>query len=509
MPKNILLLMTDQQRSEYVGYIPDGEAVTPNINRIAENAYFTSCITPNPICTPARTSLITGRYSRQIGTLTMSGDFMPQIPTFMQALQKNGYTTYGIGKFHYCHFGGYATPRNCGYDHVALEEETKKYGYDYIWETAGKQTMVPNYDAYIHYMNEKGLADKVRDFMQECGGINGDTADHNFDKALPWPFEEEDFIDVVTARIAREKLQEHPKDTPFYMMVSFCSPHKPYGVPQRYLDMFPLEKEDNFILPDGQVITEDEKMALYKQRRASKAMIKLIDDQVGLILEDLEKRDLLKDTLIIFTTDHGDMLGDHYMIQKGVPWRQATNVPLAAWLPEAPKNIVNDHVVQLFDVAATILDYAGLDPQKALSRGFPAYNNIIPSRSFLPVLKGETDRIRDWAYAETDITEEQYGTTTQEEVIKKRGFGRTCAWRMIVTDTTKYIKYLNYKTPGMAYEEFYDLSKDPDETVNLIAEAAYQEQIQEARYRMDYVIDQYPPAQTNWITKFATDRKIN
>ena len=102
MGKNILLFMTDQQRYDQVGYGENNRGeVTPNIDRIASHAHFTACQTGNPICTPARTSLITGRYSRQIGTLTMSGDLFPQIPTFMQALQKAGYTTYGIGKFHY------------------------------------------------------------------------------------------------------------------------------------------------------------------------------------------------------------------------------------------------------------------------------------------------------------------------------------------------------------------------------------------------------------------------
>ena len=100
MAKNILLFMTDQQRADQVGY-GGCDGLTPNIDRIASHAWFSGCQTTDPICTPARTSLITGRYCRQIGTLTMAGDLFPQIPTFMQALQRSGYTTYGIGKFHY------------------------------------------------------------------------------------------------------------------------------------------------------------------------------------------------------------------------------------------------------------------------------------------------------------------------------------------------------------------------------------------------------------------------
>ena len=191
MPKNILLFMTDQQRAEYVDYAENGcGAVTPNIDRIADHAHFTNCQTTNPICTPARTSLITGRYSRQIGTLTMAGDLFPQIPTFMQALQKAGYTTYGIGKFHYLQTYPWSTPRGCGMDPVSGVEDEKTFGYDFVWETAGKQQVVGNYCFYGDYLNQKGMLPAVRDFFVECGGINGDTADHNYDKALPWPFDE-------------------------------------------------------------------------------------------------------------------------------------------------------------------------------------------------------------------------------------------------------------------------------------------------------------------------------
>lgn len=80
------------------------------------------------------------------------------------------------------------------------------------------------------------------------------------------------------------------------MMVSFCGPHKPYDAPQRYLDMFPLEREDDFILPEGQIISDEDKESLYRQRRSAKAMIRLIDDQIGETLDVLRERGMLDDT---------------------------------------------------------------------------------------------------------------------------------------------------------------------------------------------------------------------
>ena len=511
MPKNILLFMTDQQRAEYVGCARDGcGAVTPNIDRIAAYARFTCCQTTNPICTPARTSLITGRYSRQIGTLTMSGDLFPQIPTFMQALQGAGYKTYGIGKYHYLQTYPWSTPRGCGMDPVAGEADEKKFGYDFVWETAGKQQVVGNYCFYGDYLNRKGMLSAVRDFYETSGGINGDTADHNYDQANPWPFPEEDYIDTVTGRVAREQLERHPADQPFYMLVSFCGPHKPYDAPQRYLDLFPLERKDDFLLPDGQVLTPAEKETLYRQRRSAKAMLRLIDDQIGETLAVLERRGLLDDTLVLFTSDHGDMLGDHYLIQKGVPWRQAVNVPLCARLPGAADIGENPHPVSLMDVAATVLDWAGLDPQKALSRPWPAYNDRIPCRSFLPVLRGQTDRIRDFCYSESDYSEERHADTDKSAVLRKRGGGgkRSDAWRCIVTEKGKYIRYLGYAPGEAPYEEYYDLEADPGETVNLAGDPRYARQVEEARRRMDDITDHYPPAQMTWATACAASRQI-
>lgn len=508
--KHVLLIMTDQHRSDYVGYVQGGKALTPNINRIASQAYFTRCTTTNPICTPARTSLITGRYSRQIGTLTMSGDLFPQIPTFMQALQKSGYVTYGIGKLHYMHLGGFSTPRGEGYRHLEMQAEMKAFGYDFIWETTGKQNLVPNYCSYADYLQKKGLLEAVRDFYVESGGINGDWADHNYDPANPWPFSEADYIDTVTGRVACEQLRQHPADRPFYMYVSFCGPHKVYDAPQRYLDLFPEETKDDFILGPDQRLTLQEKCILWRQRRSYKGMIKLIDDQIGHLLHILDERGMTEDTLIIFSSDHGDMLGDHGRIQKGVPWRQSVNVPLAVYLPGGAQIGAYSHPVQLMDIAATILDYAGLDPRVSLSRPYPAYNDRIPSRSFLPVLEGDPHPLRPWVYSESDFTEEHPDTPEAQLAVKKRleAERQTHAWQMVETQIGKYIRYLSDDFNGENYEAYYDLTMDPDEIDNRISDPAYERHVEAARRVALNIMDHYPPAQLSWSLQFSGHRPV-
>lgn len=503
--KNILFIMTDQQRADQTGKNVD----TPNLDALAKRSSF-SCVTVNPICTPARCALLTGRYPRQIGMVTMSGDLDYQIPTMPQALQKAGYTTYGIGKYHFMQTWPWGTGRGDGWDFLKNEESMHRFGFDYVWETAGKQQIIQNYDHYCAYLDEKGLYNGYLDFILESGGGNGDTADHNYDQCKPFPFAEEDYVDSLTGRIAREKLESHPADKPFYMFVSFCGPHKPYDPPKRYMDMYPIERIDNFILEEGQSLTEEEKEAVYRERRASKAMLKLIDDQVGGLLEVLLRRNMLENTLIIFTSDHGDMLGDHYLIQKGVPWRQATMVPLAISLPGAANIGATGVLVELTDITATILNYAGLDPVAALSRPWPAYNARIPGRSLLPVIRGEATSVRDFVFSESDFTEERdgvYCTYTKEEYQKIRGEGRDTAWQMIQSPTHKYVKYLNYEAPGTYHEEFYNLTKDPDELKNVASDPGEYEDLKLARDRLMFILDSYPPAQKTWTNSRLSETK--
>lgn len=506
--KNILLIMTDQHRNDFVGYMPGSRLATPNIDRIArEGVGFAACQSPNPICTPARTALATGRYPRQIGTLTMAGDLYPQIPTHMQALQKAGYTTYGVGKLHYQQSFQWGTSIHTGINMHAHPERAKSYGYDHLFEVSGKSLMLNNYCDYADYLNQLGLLERMEQYVIDSG-TNSDYPSHNFDPALPSPLPEEHYIDHVIGRKAREYLELHDERSPFYMLVSFCSPHRPYDAPQRYLDMFPEEQKDYYALQEGETLTPEEKRALDRQIRNYKAMITLIDDEVGLLLELLERKGLLEDTLVVFTSDHGDMQGDHYRLQKAFPWKQCTTVPLAARMPGGAAGRLISSPVELTDVAATLLDYAGLDPTKALSKDWPAYNDVIPCRSLLPILRGEVEQIRPYSFSETDYTEEQDWQSLK--AVHAAGGDiplraerlqpeRTTMWQMLQTGRYKYIKYLKYAQPGQYHEELYDLLDDPEELRDVAGLPHHQELLRWFREQLLFVLDRYGmPAQKAW-----------
>lgn len=472
--KNILLLMTDQHRLDYVSFSGSSKIQTPNIDRIAESVGFTCCQSVNPVCTPARTALITGKYSHQIAMLSMSGDLSLQHPTFMQALQRAGYHTSGIGKFHYLQTWAWNTPRGKGLNLVELKDKIGKYGYDYIWQTSGKQQARRNYCDYCKHLDDKGLLEEYRDFV-ESSGPNYHYPDQKPDKDFePWPLPDEDYIDILTADKIIEAIEKKHPEKPFFLFGSFCSPHKPYDPPQKYLDMVEYEKKDDFIPGDKEINGEDKKR-LYRKRHAYKAMIALLDDQFGRILQALEKNGLLEDTVILFTADHGEMLGDHFRVQKSIYWKESVTIPAAIRHPDYLSNKINGSPVEIIDIAATILDIAGIDPQKALSKPWPAFNNIVPARSLMPVVRGEKAAVRDFAFSECEGS-----------------------WQMIRTENWKYVRHLKYTDPDSVGEEFYDLELDPDETKNLIGETMYSGAIAWCRRRRDYIMDSTPPAQTAW-----------
>ena len=472
-PYNIILLMTDQHRADYAGFLPNSKCPTPNIDRIAGSVAFSNCVTVNPICTPARTALLTGKYTHQIGTLAMSGDLSREHPTYLQALQAAGYWTAGVGKFHWMQGWPWETKRGKGHDLVELRSETMKYGLDYMWEVAGKQLAVRNHCDYCAYLKQKGLLEAYRDHVASRGPNSMDPGQTKW-VGKPWPFDENDYVDIVTGREIARALDSRPPDRPFFLFGSFCGPHKPYDPPASYLDAVPLDKTDDFI-PGDKPMSSELKERLFGVRRAYKAMIAVIDEQVGMILDKLDREGLLESTVIMFTSDHGEMLGDRNRMSKMQPWRQSIIVPTAIRHPGHIAGRTSSAPIEITDLTATILDIAGLDPGRALSKPWPAFHDRVPCRSLMPIVRGEAEGIRDVAFSEC-----------------------MGIWQMVQTERWKYIRYLNQTPDGDIGERLHDLSSDPCELENRIAEPACSAILGQLREQLRRLVDATPPAQTGW-----------
>lgn len=474
---NIILLMTDQHRADHVGWAGDPRVATPALDRIAEGTAFRRCLTANPICAPARAALLTGRYSRQVNMLSMSGDLSRGIPTYPAALREAGYRTAGIGKFHWLQTWPWGTPRGRGLNLTRLRGAMKDYGFDHVWEVSGKQLAVRNYCDYAAHLDGKGLLDAYRDHVESRGANHFAAADVEF-TGEPWPFSDEDYPDILTTDHMVRWIRGCPRgdDTPpFFMLGSWVSPHPPLDPPLRYMESVPYEEIDDFVrAPDEPEMDGPTKKRMWKLRRAYKAMVRMIDDQAARVFSALEQTGRLDDTVILFVSDHGEMLGDHGRFQKGVHWHQSALVPCAVRHPDHLDRRRVDTPVELTDLTATILDLAGLDPARALSRSWPAFADRIPGRSLLPVIRGETGRVRDLAFCEFNGE-----------------------WSLLHSDHYAYVRF-HTVAPDQPEEMLFDCRKDPDETRNLAPDPSFSHVLDGFRARLFHTLERYPPVQTRW-----------
>lgn len=480
--------MTDQHRLDHVGFALHSRMPTPNIDRIAESVGFIGCITPSPMCQPARAALMTGKYPHQIGMNTMSGDLSQQHPTFARALQGAGYHTACIGKLHLLQGWDWYGKLPGGHNLVKLHDPMRGYGFDELWEVSGKLLIQRDYCDYADHLHRKGLLEPLFEHLKNCGGSNFMPREEAKDRIVPFPLAEDDYVDMVTAEKIIASIRQRDQSRPFCLVGSFCGPHVPYDPPQRYLDMFADEPADPIVDPGGQ-FSPSYREHLHLQQKAYKAMVRLIDDQIGRILDVLQEERLWDDTVVIFASDHGEMLGDHYRLQKGFPQWQSLAVPLAIRHPEYSSRCLNASPVELTDVTATILDVAGLDPRVALSKTWPSYHSLVPCRSLMPIVRGEREAIRDFAFAESDAN--WHSPLPDPE---------SC-WRVIQTQEWKYLRFVHTRDSSpsdFSREELYYLPQDPDELKDRAADPACASVLADLRNKLDFVLSTTPPAQTSW-----------
>jgi arylsulfatase A-like enzyme len=474
---NIILILTDQLRQDYMGLYHKKKILTPNIDALCGQHVFTRCTSVNPVCMPTRTAMLTGRYTRQLGTVSMSGDLAQDIPTFPQALQRAGYHTIGVGKFHYLQAWDWNTPRGGGHNLQELRPQFHEWGFDEVWQVCGKSQLTRNYCDYAAILDRAGILEAYRDDV-DARGHNCSDAEKEAVDCSAYRFDPDLYVDRVIGDKALEYLEKRPRNQPFFSKISFCGPHPPYDPPAESLAKFEREETDDFI-PNESPLSPARKQVQYRKRRAYKAMIHEIDQQVGRIREYLEREGLLENTVILFSSDHGEMMGDHGLSQKTSPFWQASRVPLYIRVPWQSGQKIHNCLVENIDITGTILDAAGLDPVEALARAWPAAQASIPAKSLLPVIAGQRSIHRDFIFSESYHL-----------------------WEMIESGKFKYVRKLPWS--GAEGDLLYDLEADPDEQTDLANHPEYKEILEQARNRRMAIHDQYPVCQTRWTTQYRT-----
>lgn len=404
---NVLLIQSDQQRWDTIG--PGSRALTPNLDRLAARGVrFEACYTNSPLCVPSRASSVTGAWPHEAGCYGNAAAFDGRIKTYAHILGEQGILAGDIGRMDFAK----------GCDH----------GFDASRE---------------HPRQEPDLFECMRSPMaQRVGGY----------RSYCWDTEilEEDRYEDQVAEIC-ESLERHAGDgVPWHLVANFNLPHPPFKVPRQFFEMYDVSKTAVPEIPDGYLenLHEASKAHRYHwdvetvfpgddirlKRTIYYAMTTWLDALVGAVLDKLDELGLAENTLVIFTSDHAENLGDHGMWSKGSFYDTSCRIPMIMAGPSLPRGHTVAEPVSLIDLAPTILDVFHVAPRAEMH-----------GQSLLPVARGEAD-------AHPGVVFGEY-----------HGHDAVSGQFMVRTERCKYIHHV-----GMP-AQLFDLRTDPGEMHDLAA----------------------------------------
>ncbi len=428
---NVLLIMTDQQRGDCLGIEGHPVLLTPNMDSIAgRGTRFSSAYSTCPVCIPARRSLMSGQFPSTHGVVgfyeTSEWNAADALPSVMKA---NGYHTFLTGR------GMHQYP------------PTKRYGFDH---------MVDHVTQYRDWLTSHL---PVRSY-QPAGDYHATGPAHNDWTARPWPYDEALHHTNWTVSESLRFLRNRDPSCPYFLVVSFLAPHPPLIPPAFYMDRYLRQDLPPPVIGDwaerpgrgrdvSDIHVDLSGEALRSCRAAYYGLINHIDDQLRRLFNPVDTLIDPENTVVLFTSDHGEMLGDHYFFRKRLPYEGSARIPLLISAPARfglPAGQVVDRPVALEDIMPTVLDFAGIRIPES-----------VDGASLLPLMRGERAPWRDHLHIEQgDLDDLSHHTLTD---------GRE--------------KFVWFSRDGR--EQFFDLVDDPSECRNLVDDPAHDVRV--ARWR--------------------------
>lgn len=477
---NILWICSDQQRADSLGCYGNPHVRTPNIDRLAkEGARFNLAFCQNPVCTPSRSSFLTGRYPRTT-CCRQNGQSIPEREILIsRLLHETGYACGLAGKLHLsaCNPGiCHATERRIsdGYDIFSWSHDANDY-----WPT----------NEYYHWLKEEGVPYRQSEVKESAYAEYGMPEEYH---QTTWCVNQAvRFIETCGER-----------DEPWMFSLNIFDPHPPYNPPEAYLKPY-LERLEEIPLPnyiegeleDKPACHMEERLNAWNSRSINRsyisaemsdtdrrcitaayyAMVDLIDTQVGRLLKILERMKLLEDTIVIYMSDHGELLGDHSMYYKGpFLYDCSVRVPLILSWKGHIRPMVSNALTELVDLPETLLELCGLE--------IPRY---MQGKSLCRVLDGSgaCDSHRENVYCEF------YNSLPWNHPAEYATMLRTKTHKLVV-----------YHTGELG--ELYDLEKDPGENRNLWNSPDHQkvrgELMKQLCDRMAFTVDPLPFRDAAW-----------
>jgi arylsulfatase A-like enzyme len=434
---NVLWIWTDQQRWDALGASGNPEVRTPNLDKLAASgAIFTRAYCNNTVCMPSRMSALSGRYPEALG-IGVNGIEMPEdVPCLHNVLGDAGYHTANLGKLHFLNHSNrdHREPHPAyGFSEILISDEPGCYPDPYLaWVRAKAPDQVEN------CMVSTPPAWTGKPVEKQPRGTH-----------QPYVFEGPEelthsaFVAEETVGYLRRRRGER-----FFAIAGFYAPHCPLNPPQRFVDMYdpgalpaPLMNEPE---RERYGLSDDE---WRKVKAYYYALVTHVDDQVGRIMAALDELGLRENTLVIFTSDHGEHLGDHGSVGKGPPGLEScARVPLILSMPgRIAAGRRHDEIVELIDLAPTVLETCAMQSPP-----------FVQGRSLLPLLEDREYRPRSSAYIHWKIPFSEQ-------------------WRAVRTDRFKYC------VSGDGEELLFDLEADPGELRSVAGEESCAESLAECR----------------------------
>lgn len=444
---NIIYIMSDDHAAPAISAYTDRLIRTPNLDRLAkEGMRFDNCFCTNSICTPSRAVVLTGKYSHKNGALTLDVSFDGSQQTFPKLLQKAGYYTAMVGKWHL---------------------GTEPTGFDYY-------NVLPGQGAYFN----PRLKESTQPWKRGSRGAK----------------RHEGYVTDIITDIALNALKNRPKDKPFYLMYHHKAPHDTWQYDEKHAYIYAdqdVPEPDNLLdryenrgeaikrctqqlgydctvykKETGHLSGDARKKAQYQiYMKSYLRCVASIDDNVGRVLDYLDKEGLTDNTIVIYTSDQGFFLGEHGLFDKRFMYEESLRMPFLVRYPrEIKAGSVNKDIITNCDFAETFLDYADV----------PIPDDM-QGRSLRPLLQGKTPC--DWPqsmYYRYWMHRPHYNVSAHYGV-------RTHRYKLI------FYYGLGLGAPGALDEplppewELFNLEKDPGEMNNVYGDPAYADTVKELK----------------------------
>ena len=446
---NIIFIITDQQRFDTIAELGFDYMDTPAMDRLVrEGVTFEQCHVTAASCAPARASLFKGYYPHTTGILKNADQWRR---SWIELLNDAGYHCTNIGKMHSWPF---ETP--LGFDERYVVENKDRY-------LEGRYY----FDEWDKALRFRGMVKQQREQYRQLPDYNDRLG------AFEWNMPEETHPDIFVGDMATWWIDSYPQTEPLFLQIGFPGPHPPYDPVPRYAEPYmakelPLQdvteeelarqpppfkelREHNCEIDHDSVVLQmsPSQEARHRQRAYYLANVTMIDEKVGHILEALERNGYLENSVVIFTSDHGDCLTDHGHSQKWTMYEHITRVPLVVWAPgRFAQGVRLDGLCQQMDIGPAILEMAGVTPPKTLE-----------AISLLPAIEGQPWEGRPYVFAE----QAKDGILTGAEFMT-----------MVRSDRWKIVHFME-----QAYGQLFNLADDPTEINDLWDSPDHQEIKQE------------------------------